>query len=160
MKRNSNSPRFLEWHEGGARTCQDVPFPFSSPLLTALSLLRQAVPACHGPRWPLLPHPSHTLQPRLLEFRGYVLSDLEFSTQLLSLPQRLSLSTFPLRLNWSITFYDRPSQPVGLSWVPLFSFFISLAFLVPLEPSACPPYTLDPLIMWLSASLSLPNCHV
>ena len=117
------------------------------------------VPECHGPCWPFLPHPSHAVLPRLLEFGSRVLSDLEFSMQLLSLPQRLSLSTFTSRLNSSIT-YDRPSQPVGLSWVPLFSFFISLAFLVPLGPSAYPPYTLDPLIMWLSASLSLPNCHV
>ena len=143
----SNSPRFLEQRKGGAHTCQNVSFPFFPPLLIALSLLRQAVPACRGPRWPFLPHPCHALLPRLLEFRGHVLSDLEFSMQLLSLPQRLSLSTFPSRLNSSITFCDRSSQLVGLSWVPLFLFFISLAFLVPLEPSACPPYTLDPLIM-------------
>lgn len=73
------------------------------------------MPSCHGPCWPFLPHPSWALLPRLIEFRGYHLSYLEFSTQLFSLPPWCSLSSFPLSLGSSITFCDRPSQLLGLS---------------------------------------------
>lgn len=143
----------ISWR-GGAHTCQDVSFPlFLFHWLTSASWDRQVL-SCHGPCWHFLPQPSHALLPRLREFRGHFLSDLEFSMQLFSLLQRLSLSTFSLRLNSSVTFYERPSQPLGLSGY--------LSFLPGSPRTQCtPPFTLLTL-SWCDCQhpLSLPNCRV
>lgn len=143
----------ISWR-GGAHSCQDGSFPlFLFRWLTSASRDRQA-PSRHGPCWYFLPQPHRALLPRLREFRGRFLSDLEFSIQLFSLPQRLSLSTFSLRLNSSVTFCERPSQPLGLSGY--------LSFLPGSPGTQCTPSFTLLTLSWCDCQhlLSLPNCRV